>query len=175
MHLRVTDGIYFEVGFLIEQHPFLTNYLTPGEPCTPIGATGGAWNAYTGTSQGWQEVAVDLSAYVGKQVEVSITYVTDSGTGATGVFVDDTRLTVDAAITPEGFESGTLGAWVASGPPAGSPPATGEVAASEQLINLGAAITTSDSVLLGFGIERLEDPAAQVAVIGAIINDLLGG
>ncbi len=164
-----------EAGFLIEQHPFLTNYLTLGDPCSPVGAGGGEWNAFTGSSQGWSQVAVDLSAYVGKQVEVSVTYVTDSSAGATGVFVDDTRLTVDAVTTAEGFESGTLGAWVASGPPEGSPPATGEFAASEQLINLGAAITTSDTVLLGFGIERLEDPAAQIAVIGAIINDLLAG
>ena len=38
-----------------------------------------------------------------------MTYVTDPGSGGTGVFVDDTRLVVDGAQTAEGFET-SLGA-----------------------------------------------------------------
>ena len=37
-------------------------------------------------------MAFDLSAYAGQQVEVSITYVTDPGTGGVGAFVDDTKV-----------------------------------------------------------------------------------
>ena len=56
----------------------LLNYLTLGDDgCTPTGVTG-AWNAMTASSGGWQEVNFDLSAYAGQQVEVSISYVSDS-------------------------------------------------------------------------------------------------
>ena len=46
-----------EVGFLLELHPFLEHYLTLGETCAATGTTG-AWNAITGTSDGWQQVGV---------------------------------------------------------------------------------------------------------------------
>jgi hypothetical protein len=58
-------------------------------PCTNTGSTG-RWNSFTGNSGGWDQVAFDLSAYAGKQVEVSITYVSDPGTGGNGLFIDDT-------------------------------------------------------------------------------------
>lgn len=164
-----------EVGFLLEEHPFLNNYLTPGAPCVAGGAGGGAWHAFTGDSAGWTDVSVDLSAFVGSTVEVSISYVTDSAGGGVGVFVDNTRLIVDGTTTAEGFEGGTLGAWVAGGPPAGSPPAGGEFSASQQLVQVGAVIVTSDSALLGFGIERLEDPAARAAIVKELISSLTGG
>jgi Immune inhibitor A peptidase M6 len=61
-------------------------------PCTNTGSTG-RWNSFTGNSGGWDQVAFDLSAYAGKQVEVSIAYVSDPGTGGNGLFIDDTRLT----------------------------------------------------------------------------------
>ena len=73
-------------------HPFLAHYLTVGNPCANTGTTG-AWNSFTGESDGWEQVAFDLSAYAGKQVEVSIAYVSDPFTGGTGLFIDDTRVT----------------------------------------------------------------------------------
>ncbi len=161
-----------EVGFLLDEHPFLTNYLTLGTPCTAGGAAGGEWHAFTGDSAGWTDVAVDLSAFAGSTVEVSISYVTDPSGGGVGVFVDDTRLIVDGVTTAEGFEGGTLGAWIAGGPPAGSPPAGGQFVASQQLVQVGAVIVTSDSALLGFGIERLNDPAARAVIVGELIRSL---
>lgn len=161
-----------EVGFLLEEHPFLENYLTFGAPCTAGGAGGGEWHSFTGDSGGWTQVAVDLSGFVGSKVEISISYVTDSSSGGVGVFVDDTKLIVDGATTSEGFEGGTLGAWAAGGPPAGSPPATGGFVAGGQLIRFGAVITTSNSALLGFGLERVEDPAARAAILGELIGSL---
>ena len=44
--------------------------------CTNTGTTG-EWNAATGNSGGFQDWEIDLSAYKGKQVEVSITYAQD--------------------------------------------------------------------------------------------------
>ena len=78
-------------GFLFDLHPFLATYL--GEDC----AATGSWNAFTGANGDYEEVAFDLSAYAGKQVEISISYVTDPSTGGTGAAVDDTRLVAGGA------------------------------------------------------------------------------
>jgi hypothetical protein len=156
-------------GFLLELHPFLGHYLTGGDPCQPTGTTG-TWHRITGTSEGWQEVAFDLSAYAGGQVEVAISYVTDPFTGGAGVFVDQARLSVGGtAEEPEGFETG-LGPWTVPGPPEGSPGNAGDVARAQSRV--GASITTPDTVLLGFGIEQVPDPAARAALLGAIVRGL---
>jgi hypothetical protein len=141
-----------EQDFLIQEHPFLRHYLRSGDPCAASGTTG-RWNSLTGSSDGWQDLSFDLSAYAGKQVELSISHVTDPGTGGTGVFVDDTRLVLGGAtVQSEGFESG-LGAWSLPGPPPGSSPGTGSFVRSQSLFS--PAVTTRDSVLLGFGLEQL--------------------
>ena len=75
---------------MVELHPFIQHYETYTGPaggsadatCDPVGTIGnpaGAWNAFTGNSGGFQPWKVDLSAYAGKQVEVSITYISDVG------------------------------------------------------------------------------------------------
>ncbi len=73
-------------------HPFLTHYQT-FDPATGTGSptgTTGQWNAANGSSSGWQRLQFDLSAYAVKQVEVSITSVSDWGFQQfPGVFVDD--------------------------------------------------------------------------------------
>ena len=77
-------------------HPFLAHYQTnvnkstdPAQKdCTATGTTG-AWNGATGNSGGFEDWKIDLSAYHGRQVEVSISYVQDFGTAGLGVFVDD--------------------------------------------------------------------------------------
>ena len=62
----------------------------------------------------------DLSAYAGKQVELSITYISDEGVQGLGVFVDDTKVTADGATLAEtSFEDG-LGGWTVAGAPEGS-------------------------------------------------------
>ncbi len=164
-----------EAGFLLELHPSLTQYLTPGDPCGSTG-TSGAWNAITGTSGGWQEVAYDLSAYAGQQVEVSISYVTDQFTGGAGVNVDATRIVVGGTATePEGFET-SLGAWTVPGAPAGSPANGGDFARTDAPDSpAGAAITTEDTVLLGFGLEQVPDAGERAALLGAIVRGLTGG
>jgi hypothetical protein len=150
-----------EAGFLLDEHPFLLHYLTPGDPCTNRGTTG-AWNAMTGSSDGWQDTAFDLSAYAGKQVEVSISYVTDPATGGTGAFVDDTRLDIGGTVTSEGFETG-LGPWTIAGPPPGSSPGTGDFVRSQNLFS--PAIRTADTVLLGFGVEQVGTVAERAALL----------
>ncbi|GAA2901971.1 M14 family metallopeptidase [Streptosporangium fragile] len=158
-------------GYLLDEHPWLLRYLTPGNPCTATG-TSGSWNAFTGSSNGWRQVAFDLSAYAGKQVEVSISYVTDPATGGVGAFVDDTKVTTTAGeLTAEGFESG-LGAWSTPGPPPGSPTGSGDFARAQA--DKTAAVSTKDSVFLGFGLEQVADPAQRAATIKKIMKHLIG-
>jgi hypothetical protein len=158
-----------EVGYLLESHAFLLHYLTPGDPCGPTGTTG-SWNAMTGSSDGWQDASFDLSAYAGKQVEVSISFVTDPAFAGTGVFIDDTRLVVGGtAVESEGFEAG-LGPWTIAPPPPGSSPGTGSFVRSTNLFS--PAIRTPDTVLLGFGAEQVASQADQAAILGRALRSV---
>ncbi len=71
-------------------HPWLDHYqtLNPDNTCSPSGTTG-VWHASSGSSNGWQQWSVDLGAYAGRQVEVSLAYVSDWSVQGLGVFVDD--------------------------------------------------------------------------------------
>jgi len=94
---------------------------------------------------------------------VSISYVTDPGTGGTGVFIDDARLVVGGAtVESEGFETG-LGPWTIAAPPPGSSPGTGSFVRSPALFS--PAIHTRDTVLLGFGVEQVASSAEQTSIL----------
>ncbi|MEV6030153.1 M14 family zinc carboxypeptidase [Nonomuraea sp. NPDC052116] len=160
-----------EAGFYLGEHPWLGHYLTGGNPCTASG-TSGSWNRFTGDSGGWKQVAFDLSAYAGQQVEVSISYVTDPSTGGVGVFVDDTRVTTTGGtLDSEGFETG-LGPWAVPGPPAGSPTGGGDFARAQA--DTTAAVSTKDTVLLGFGLEQLANDNERNATIKKVMKYLIG-
>ncbi|MEU6591919.1 M14 family zinc carboxypeptidase [Streptomyces sp. NPDC046881] len=152
-------------GFLIGEHPWLKHYLTlTGNACTATGTTG-SWHSLTGSSAGWQRVSFDLSAYAGKSVEVSLGYVTDPGTGGHGVLADDASLVVGGtARETEGFES-SLGAWKAAGPPAGSPAVLKDWTRTGTLFQTYGAVTTDDTVLLGFGLEQVPSAADRAALL----------
>ena len=111
-------------GFLLDLHPFLAHYLG-GAGCSDPGSSG-QWNSITGSTDGWKDVAFDLGPYLGQQVEVSITYVTDPNTGGIGAFVDDTKITKDGTTDADGFE-GASSTWTVGGPAAGSPPNAGQL------------------------------------------------
>ncbi|MFG3104515.1 M14 family zinc carboxypeptidase [Streptomyces sp. NPDC048182] len=152
-------------GFYVGEHPWLEHYLTVGDDgCTATG-TSGAWNSLTGSSGGWRQVEFDLSAYAGKSVEVSLAYVTDPGSGGRGVLADEASLVVGSTATQtEGFES-SLGAWRVAGPPPGSPAVLKDWARTGTLFQTYGAVTTDDTVLLGFGLEHLTAPADRAAVV----------
>ena len=159
-----------EQAFFLEQHPFLTNYLTLGNPCVP--ASAGSWNSFTGDSGGWTQVAFDLSAYAEGAVDVKISYVTDGAVAGIGAFVDDTRVTTNAGeLDADGFE-GATSLWTIESEPAGSPPNTGNFQFAGALVVAAASVTTADSVLLGYGIEQLASPADQADVLGRIMQYL---
>ena len=137
-------------------HPFLAHYQ--GEGCTSTGTTG-TWNAATGSSSGWKPFDADLSAYAGKQVELSISYMSDWTTQGLGVFLDDVRVEVGGAVAQQTSFETDLGGWTVAGAPPGSGRNSNDWARSQLAFDSGAAVTTTDSVYLGFGLEGL--PAAE--------------
>ncbi|GAA4816815.1 M14 family metallopeptidase [Streptomyces ziwulingensis] len=161
-------------GFYVGEHPWLSHYLTLSDDgCAATGSTG-AWHSLTGSSGGWQQVSFDLSAYAGKTVEVSIGYVTDPGTGGRGVLADEASLVTGGTVRgTEGFET-SLGAWRAAGPPPGSPAVLRDWTRTGTLFRTFAAVTTDDTVLLGFGLEHLTAPADRAALLGRALDALKG-
>ena len=95
-----------------ELHPWLEQYQTANCISDPAFETD-TWNATSGRSPGWEEWTVDLSAWDGEQVEVSISYASDWASQGLGVWVDD----VDGpgAAGDTGFET-DLGTWTVGNP-----------------------------------------------------------
>ena len=104
-----------------ELHQHLDHYQTVNADgtCSPTGTTG-AWNAASGNTGGWQQWSVDLSAYAGGAVEVSLAYVSDWATQGLGVFIDDIEVSTGEGSTD--FEAAGLAGWAVSGQPSGSAP-----------------------------------------------------
>jgi hypothetical protein len=109
---------------------------------------------------------------------VKVSYVTDTADGGVGggigAFVDDTRVTLGsgAVVDADGFE-GAGGLWAVEGPPPGGPPRNeADFAIAPALIHLGAAVATDDTVLLGFGLESITEPAERAALLGRLLDRL---
>lgn len=162
-------------------HPFLAHYQTntnksqvPGdEDCTPTGTTG-TWNAATANSGGYQDWDIDLSAYAGSKVEVSITYAQDFGTGGLGVFVDDAKVVENGAVTDQtSFEDG-LGGFTAGPPPPGSEAGTQQQWSSRTTLGYkdGPGVQTPHSVYWGFGLEGVATAAKRTALMTSAMGHL---
>lgn len=158
-------------GFLLTLHPLLNHYLG-GADCTSPGTTG-TWNSITGSTDGWQQVAYDLTPFAGKQVEVSLTYVTDPSTGGVGAFVDDTKIVVDGVTDADGFE-GPTSSWTVGDAPEGSPPPANHWVIGPALLNFFASTSTTDTLLLGFGLEQLTTNAERNALMHRALQGLIG-
>lgn len=149
-------------------HPHLANYVS--DTCEPTGADGGQWNAFTGNSNGWQQVSIDLSAYAGQTVELYISYASDWGTQGLGVFIDDISLG-DGEI--QGFETeGDLGGWEVTSANT-EPPFNNWSQISGAGFSEGPVIRTDASVLMGFGFEAIDTAANRGAVMGRVMEYLM--
>src|SRR3954466_9052239 len=148
-------------------HPFLNHYQTnptPGPDCTNTGTTG-KWNAAQGNSGGFQDWNIDLSAYKGKQVEVSITYAQDFATAGLGVFVDAVQVLKNGAVAEtQGFESG-LAPWVAGPQPALTDNAATWVARGAVGFQDGPGIATDHTLLWTFGLEGVTTRVERAALV----------
>ena len=155
-----------------ELHPFIAHYQ--GAACEPAGTTG-EWHAATGASGGWQSWSVDLSRFAGRQVEVSISYLSDWGTQGLGVFLDDVSVSVGGTPTAQtSFEDG-LGGWTVAGPPPGSDANGNDWVRSQNAFDDGAAVTTEDTVYTGFGVEGLRTREMREDFMARVMTHLLGG
>ncbi|MEU0571603.1 M14 family zinc carboxypeptidase [Nonomuraea sp. NPDC005983] len=152
-------------------HPFTQRYQGPA--CEPTG-TSGAWNAASGNSAGWQQWKIDLTPYAGKQVELSISYVSDWGTQGAGVFLDDFAVTLDGATAEQSSFEADLGGWTVAGPPAGSSVSINNWFRTDQVFEEGGGLATKDTVYLGFGVESLTSQAARTDLVKRSMRHLLG-
>lgn len=152
-------------GWVEQIHPFLAHYMD--EACLPSGTTGD-WYAFTGNSNGWQQVVMDLSAYAGMTVDISISYASDWSSQNLGVFVDDIEI---SGKDPETFEN-DLGVWAAG------------VAPDSQAYNNwsritaagfpeGPAMRTADTVYLGFGFEAIDTLENRTTVMDRVMQYLM--
>ena len=160
-------------------HPFIAHYQTwngPDAACDPTGTTG-EWNASSGRSDGWENWSIDLSAYAGSQVEVSISYVSDWGVQGIGSFVDEVAVSTEGST--ESFES-DLGGWTVAGPAPGSQinandwTRTTDVGFEEGAV---VAMTPDDgdfrTVYFGFGFEGVTSADQRNALMERAIDYLL--
>ncbi len=154
-------------GWVDQLHPHLANYMS--DTCEPMGATG-EWNAFTGNSNGWQQVSIDLSAYAGQTVELYITYASDWGTQGLGVFIDD--ITLGTGET-QGFETeGDLGGWDVTSADE-EPPFNNWSQITGAGFSEGPVIRTDTSVLMGFGFEAIDTAANRAAVMERVMDFLM--
>jgi hypothetical protein len=159
----------------IELHPHTARYQTwsgeEGTPCTPTGTPpGGEWHAASGSSGGWQQWSIDLSDWAGGTVEISIAYASDWATQNLGVFIDDVTLPDG---TSTSFET-DLGGWEVTGPPQGSAPnANNWIRTDASGFPVGAAISTPDSLLMGFGFEGISTRDTRKRVMERVLAHLL--
>ena len=159
---------------IVDEHPFMAHYVTlhpessPGASdatCDNTGTTG-TFNGATGNSGGFVPFSVDLSAYAGKQVELSITYISDEGVQGLGVFVDDTKITADGATLAEtSFEDG-LGGWAVPGAPEGSGGNANDWISSTSVGYVdGPGVATGDTIYWGFGLEGVTGADTRATLV----------
>jgi hypothetical protein len=137
-------------------HPFLAHYQTKTGPesCDPTG-TSGQWNAATGSSGGWVPWTVDLAAYAGKKVEVSITVATDPASLGLGVWVDNWAITrTSGPIAAGSFEADDDG-WTIGDPPEGTLNPENGWSRDTESFKEGGVVGTNDSIYLGFAFEDM--------------------
>ena len=117
----------------------------------------------------------DLSAYAGKKVEVSLSYVTDPGTGGHGVFADEASLVVGGTATgSRGLRDLARrldGRRAARGQP-GRPGGLG--ALPGRCSRPTGRSPREDTVLLGFGLEHVTAAADRSGLVGKALRSLEG-
>jgi hypothetical protein len=182
-HTGTDTGASCPAGWSEELHNHLRHYTTFDPDanggtggCTPTGTTG-TWNAATGNSGGWQEWNIDLSAYEGKRVEISIVYATDWGTLSTpGMLVDDTKVTVNGATTDQTSFETDMGGWEVPGAhPEGPSSNLNDWIRSQRIFEDAAVTKTRFGLFFGFGLEGVDGAANRADLMNRTVNYLLGG
>jgi Zinc carboxypeptidase len=167
-HTNNSTGQSCPAGWF-ELHPWLEQYQ--GADCS-----GAGWNAHSGRSAGWEPWSIDLDAYAGKNIEISISYASDWAVQGLGAFVDTVQLPGEPL---ESFETG-IGAWTTPGPPPGSDPNPNDWFRTESLgFEEGAIVSETPleadftTLYFGFGLEGVDGAAARGDLMGRSL-DFLG-
>jgi hypothetical protein len=123
MNGHTSQDTGFSCPYWLGLHPVLSRFQTDNGDgtCSPDGSTG-EWWAASGSSGGWEQWEVDLSAYAGSDVKVSISYATDDFIQLPGVFVDDIVVSTGPGTTSFENDGDTFDGWTVPGAPAGSVP-----------------------------------------------------
>jgi hypothetical protein len=157
-----------------ELHPWLERYQ--GADCSGSNAsTGGEWNATSGRSDGWEEWSIDLSAYAGSEVELSISYASDWGVQTVGAFIDDIQVSTGDGTTSFEDDGDQMDGWATPGPPEGSSPNANDWAPTLSVgFDEGAIVQTADTLYFGFGVEGITGAAARADVMDRALGYLSG-
>ena len=166
-------------------HGFLAHYQTvtdSGNDCDPTGSSG-SWNAATGNSGGWQEWDMAIpAAYNNKNVEISVSVVSDPAVQGLGAWVDELKV-VDSADAPinsadPSFETDVnMDGWTTPGPPPPNPDgtqsdATGWERAQSAPFVEAPVVTTTDTVYTGFAFEAITGAANRNAFMQSVLTHL---
>jgi hypothetical protein len=176
---HTSDDTGFVCPFSLELHPFLAHYESDNGDgtCSPKGTTG-TWNAVSGFSGGYEQWVIDLSAYAGKQIEVSLSYASDDLFNFGGVEVDDVTLSTGPGSTSFEDDGDTLDGWTVPGAPAGSEPN-----ANDWIVGTSADTPTPVGQLVDAALAREPDAIAFLSNLfgrypfvaaGGIVDDLRG-
>jgi hypothetical protein len=161
-------------------HPFLTHYQTfqSDGTCTSTGSSG-EWNAANGSSSGWQQMAFDIPAGLGPQVEISITSVSDWGFQQfPGVFIDDIVVSTGEGSTSFEEDGDPMDGWTVPGAPQDTEGIEGAnrndwIRRAGLGIKEGAVVATPDTVYMGHGFEGITDALKRKELMGRAITYLL--
>jgi hypothetical protein len=163
------------------------NMITTARECQD--AAPSPTQAYTGISNGWVTDSVDLSAFVGKKIQILFGFAAGGSVNIRpGWYLDNVAFTIDGATTVDGFESSDGGfAPAPLHPPVGSLPPGGAASGSKAWatypagalsqiecsgimsppLDLTGAMTASASVKHWYELRELTTSAPQAAVVFA--------
>jgi hypothetical protein len=162
-------------------HPFLLHYqsapASDAEPCIPIG-TSGQWWAATGASAGAERWLIDLAAYAGREVEVSLSYASDDVIQGLGIFVDDVVISSGPGGTSFEDDGDTLDGWRVAGAPVDSPGNLNDwtVASADEIVTVGDTASASlarQPEIIAFLADHFGPYPFEVA--GGIVSDVATG
>ena len=160
-------------------HPFLAHYQTDNgdDTCSPSGTTG-TWSAVSGGSDGYEQWVIDLSAFAGQQIEISLSYASDDLFNFGGVEIDDVVLSTGAGSTSFEDDGDTFDGWTVPGPPPGSAPN-----ANDWIVGISADTPTPVGELVDQALARQPDALAFLSDLfgpypfvsaGGVVDDLRG-
>jgi hypothetical protein len=171
-HTSQSTGESCAAGWF-ELHPWLERYQ--GADCSGSNPeTGGEWHASSGRSAGWEEWTVDLSAYAGQQVEVSISYASDWAVQGLGAFVDAIEVSTGEGSTSFEEDDDPMDGWVVPGPPEGSADNPNDWTRTQSVgFEEGAVTKTEDTLYFGFGFEGISGAETRAEVMNRSLSHLL--